>query len=88
LVLGTICLGWPCSWILSISASQVARITGMSHQCPVCFVCFLRQRLTMQPRQSWNLLSIQVGLELLILLPPPPECWDSECAPPGPAMFT
>jgi hypothetical protein len=31
-VLRTICLGWA---ILPISASQVARITGMSHQCPL-----------------------------------------------------
>jgi hypothetical protein len=27
----TICLGWPQSMIFLISASQVARITGMSH---------------------------------------------------------
>jgi hypothetical protein len=30
----TICLGWPGFFILLISASQVARITSMSHQCP------------------------------------------------------
>jgi hypothetical protein len=34
-VLGTICLGWPPTSLLPISASQVARITGMSHRCPV-----------------------------------------------------
>jgi hypothetical protein len=34
-VLWTICLGWLCTVILLISASRVARITGMSHQCPV-----------------------------------------------------
>jgi hypothetical protein len=28
----TICLGWPLSTILPISVSQVAKITGMSHQ--------------------------------------------------------
>jgi hypothetical protein len=28
----TICLGWPQTLILPISASQVARITGMSYQ--------------------------------------------------------
>jgi hypothetical protein len=28
----TICLGWPWVVILLISASQVARITGVSHQ--------------------------------------------------------
>jgi hypothetical protein len=27
-----ICLGWPHAMILQISASQVARITGVSHQ--------------------------------------------------------
>jgi hypothetical protein len=31
----TICLGWLWTVILLISASWVARITGMSHQCPV-----------------------------------------------------
>jgi hypothetical protein len=30
----TICLGWPVTEIFLISASQVARITEMSHQCP------------------------------------------------------
>jgi hypothetical protein len=30
----TLCLGWPRLAILLISASQVARITGMSHQHP------------------------------------------------------
>jgi hypothetical protein len=29
-VLGTICLGWPQTTVLLISASQVARITGVS----------------------------------------------------------
>jgi hypothetical protein len=28
----TICLGWPWTAILPISASQIARITGVSHQ--------------------------------------------------------
>jgi hypothetical protein len=32
----TICLGWPGIKIHPISASQVARNTGMSHWCPVC----------------------------------------------------
>jgi hypothetical protein len=31
-VLWTICLGWPWTTILPISASWVARITGISHQ--------------------------------------------------------
>jgi hypothetical protein len=30
-VLGTICSGWLCTLILLISASRVARITGLSH---------------------------------------------------------
>jgi hypothetical protein len=33
-VLGTICLGWPRTTILLISASQVARIAEVSHWCP------------------------------------------------------
>jgi hypothetical protein len=33
-VLWTICLGWPQIAILQLSASWVARITGVSHQCP------------------------------------------------------
>jgi hypothetical protein len=38
----TICLGLPWTVILPISAWQVARITGMSHQCPAPF-CFLNK---------------------------------------------
>jgi hypothetical protein len=30
----TVCLGWPWTTTLPISASQVARITGLSHWCP------------------------------------------------------
>jgi hypothetical protein len=30
----TICPGWSQTMIFSISASQVARITGVSHLCP------------------------------------------------------
>jgi hypothetical protein len=33
-VSGTICLDWPQTVILPISASKVARIIGMSHQHP------------------------------------------------------
>jgi hypothetical protein len=38
--LWTICLGWPQTVILLISASQVAKITGMSHWrlAPVFFL--------------------------------------------------
>jgi hypothetical protein len=32
---GTICPGWLRTAILLISASWVARITGVSHHCPV-----------------------------------------------------
>jgi hypothetical protein len=38
-ILGTVCLGWPRTWTLLISVSQVARITGMSHQTWLVF-CF------------------------------------------------
>jgi hypothetical protein len=33
-ILGTICPGLPRTVTLPISTSQVARITGVSHQCP------------------------------------------------------
>jgi hypothetical protein len=36
----TICLGWPRTEIFWISASQVARITGMSHHHPVRLLLF------------------------------------------------
>jgi hypothetical protein len=36
-VLQTICLGWPQTMILLISASRVDRVTGMSHQRPAFF---------------------------------------------------
>jgi hypothetical protein len=32
------CLGWLQTIILLIAASSVARITGMSHQCPALFL--------------------------------------------------
>jgi hypothetical protein len=31
----TICLGWPQTSVVPISASQVTRITGVSHLCKV-----------------------------------------------------
>jgi hypothetical protein len=34
----SICLDWPRTESLLISASQVARITDMSHQCPAIYV--------------------------------------------------
>jgi hypothetical protein len=51
----TTCLGWLRTSILLISASWVARITGMSHWCPALFVC-LKQVLAILPRlllSSW-----------------------------------
>jgi hypothetical protein len=33
----TNCLSWPQTWILLVSAYQVARITGMSHCHLVCY---------------------------------------------------
>jgi hypothetical protein len=33
-VLQTICSGWPQTTILPISASQIAGITSMNHECP------------------------------------------------------
>jgi hypothetical protein len=35
--LWTICLSWPQTAILFVSASRVARITGVNHQCPALF---------------------------------------------------
>jgi hypothetical protein len=34
-IMWTICAGWPWIMILSPSVSQVTRITGISHQCPI-----------------------------------------------------
>jgi hypothetical protein len=57
----TIGLGWPWTTILLISASQVAVITGVSHQCPA--------RLLYTPRKVslcvwWDLLTVQYILNL------------------------
>jgi hypothetical protein len=41
-----LCLGWLQISILLISASWVARITGMSHRCPV-FLSYLLSDLTL-----------------------------------------
>jgi hypothetical protein len=35
----TVCLGWLWTTILLISASRVAKITGVSHDCPVLTSC-------------------------------------------------
>jgi hypothetical protein len=39
-VLQTICPGWLWATILLVSASWVARITGVSHRCPALFFFF------------------------------------------------
>jgi hypothetical protein len=41
--LWTICLGWLWSMILQISAFWVARIIGMSHQCPAYYKSIKKQ---------------------------------------------
>jgi hypothetical protein len=49
----TICLGWPQILILPISASQVARITGSSHQCTTLAQCpVLQMRKWAQRRKG------------------------------------
>jgi hypothetical protein len=40
----TICLGWSQALALLVSASQVARITGMNHECLVIII-FYKYRL-------------------------------------------
>jgi hypothetical protein len=62
--------GWLKTTVL-ISASSVAKITGVSHQRTaqyflIVFFLFLRQGLIMKPQLVSN----------LIFLPPLPKCWD------------
>jgi hypothetical protein len=38
--LQTVCQDWPQTVIFLISSSQVARITGVSHWHPACFITF------------------------------------------------
>jgi hypothetical protein len=45
--LRTICLGWPQTLILPISASQVARIIGMSHWCLTYTTPFKEKKIEM-----------------------------------------
>jgi hypothetical protein len=42
-VLLTIYLDWPLTMILTISASQIARITGVSHQQPASTSLLIRK---------------------------------------------
>jgi hypothetical protein len=37
----TICSGWPRAMLVTISTSQLARITGVSHQCLPCILSTL-----------------------------------------------
>jgi hypothetical protein len=68
----TIFLGWLQTTILLISASWVARITGVGHQrSAVCL--FWDKILLWSP--GWS------GLELTIFLPLLPKCWDYRPAP-------
>jgi hypothetical protein len=44
MVLRTIYLGWPQTWITLISASQVARFTGMSHWCSATHTFHVKEK--------------------------------------------
>jgi hypothetical protein len=61
----TIFLGWIRTVILLISASQVARITGVSHQhlttSPIFFF-LIGHGITTQARVTWNLTSSSLSL--------------------------
>jgi hypothetical protein len=54
-------LGWPRTVILPISASQVVKVTDMSHVCPACFsyfwervLCFAQQSSYLCFLHSWD----------------------------------
>jgi hypothetical protein len=51
--MNTICLGWLCTAILLIPDFWVARITGMSHQCPAPPTLFFLLRIALV---IWELL--------------------------------
>jgi hypothetical protein len=44
----TICPGWPQTAILLISASQVARITGMGHWCLALTILLIKEHILFQ----------------------------------------
>jgi hypothetical protein len=50
----TPCLSWPGTAILQIPASQVARTSGVSHWCPVCFSYFSDRVSHFWPRLASN----------------------------------
>lgn len=52
----------------------------LSHLCCWPFVLLLRQCL-IQPRLTSNYYRVEDNLELLILVPSPPKCWDYKHVP-------
>jgi hypothetical protein len=72
-------LGLASNLILPISPSQVARITGVSHQGPASLYFWFFE--------TGSGYVAQTALELKILLPPPPKCWDYKCIPPHLALI-
>jgi hypothetical protein len=79
-VLGTICLGWPITWIFLISASWLARITGMSHRAWIfIWLVWIFETGSHSVAQD--------GLKLKIFLSQPPEYWDYISMPPYSAKF-
>jgi hypothetical protein len=71
-VLWTLCLDWPWTSILLISASWEAKMTGLTHWRPASlfylFIFFLLK--------TWFHYVSQTSLELTVLLSQPLECWD------------
>jgi hypothetical protein len=51
-ILQIICLGWPRTMILPISASKVARITGVSHWCLVLTTCDYMSVMSIRIKKS------------------------------------
>jgi hypothetical protein len=47
--------------------------------CAICFVCVLALLFCIE---TGSHSVVEAGLKLLILLPPPPQCWDYRSAPP------
>jgi hypothetical protein len=80
----TIFSGWLWTMILLISASWVARITGVSHW-HLASIYFLRWPLYVaEVNPELTTYVPQASLKVTILLPLPPRCW--ECVPPCPAF--
>jgi hypothetical protein len=61
-------LGWPRTLILSILASQVARITDMSHQCPTHKMVFVHMLPFLQIYCSLDIIPQCLPLYILIFL--------------------